>query len=122
MKFKRTLVQSEARVQSKRLQRKLSQTPEHASIDDTPDFHDPFSDLSLFLSKHIKRALPELGQSPKWTLKTQEKLIQTIAPTFQKSFPQYRLGVAALKKVFEKLLSIKEIFKQEKEAFSQDGK
>ncbi|HAZ15599.1 MAG: hypothetical protein A2Y28_01900 [Chlamydiae bacterium GWC2_50_10] len=93
-----------------------------SSVDEVPDFHDPFSDLSLFLFKHLKNSLPNLGFPKKWTLKLQENLIKSITPEFSKKFPFYRLGVSALKKAFEKLLYFCDIVKDHKEAFSQDGK
>ncbi len=109
-------------VHSKRMQRRFSMEGRLASLDEVPDFHDPFSDLNLFLFKHLKRALPNLGFPKRWTIKLQEGLIQAIAPEFQKRFPLYRLGVSALKKAFEKLLSYLEVVQGEKGAFTQDGK
>lgn len=93
-----------------------------STVDEVPDFHDPFSDLNLFLFKHLKRALPNLGFPKRWSLKLQDSLIKAISPEFRKNFPLYRLGVTALKKAFEKLLSFSEVVEHEREAFSQDGK
>ena len=107
---------------SKRKRRSLSIKEPFSSVDEVPDFHDPFSDLNLFLFKHLKRALPGLDFPKRWSLKLQDGLIKAIAPEFRKKFPLYRLGVTALKKAFEKLLSFSEVVEHEKEAFSQDGK
>ena len=107
---------------SRRKRRALSIEETFSSVDEVPDFHDPFSDLNLFLFKHLKRALPSLDFPKRWTLKLQDGLIHAIAPEFRKKFPLYRLGITALKKAFEKLLSFSEVVEHEKEAFSQDGK
>lgn len=93
-----------------------------SSVDEVPDFQDPFSELNLFLFKHLKRSLPNLGFPKRWTLGLQDGLIHAITPEFKKKFPLYRLGVTALKKAFEKLLAYSEVVEHEKEAFSQDGK
>ncbi|MES2345098.1 MAG: hypothetical protein V4494_04080 [Chlamydiota bacterium] len=92
------------------------------SIDETPDFHDPYSDLNLFLSQVIKQELLHCGNSKKWSLKLEEDLLNRITPEFQKKFPHYRLGVSALKKTWEKVSYFREAFQNQKGAITQDGK
>jgi hypothetical protein len=92
------------------------------SIDETPDFHDPYSDLNLFLSQMIKQELLHCDNSKKWSLKLQEDLLKRITPEFQKKFPHYRLGVSALKKTWEKVSYFSEAFQNQKGAITQDGK
>src|SRR5271169_6303574 len=74
-----------------------------SSVDEQADFYDPFSDLNLFLVQKITQEMRHCGSSKKWTLKIQEELLKKISPEFQKKFPHYRLGVAALKKTWEKI-------------------
>ncbi len=93
-----------------------------SSVDESPEFYDPYSDLNLFLSQKIKQEMQHCGSSKKWSLKIQEDLILKIAPEFQKKFPQYRLGVSALKKAWEKIAYYSEKIQQQKEAITQDGK
>lgn len=93
-----------------------------SSIDESPEFYDPYSDLNLFLSQKIKQEMQHCGSSKKWSLKIQEDLIFKIAPEFQKKFPQYRLGVSALKKTWEKIAYYSQQIQHQKEAMTQDGK
>lgn len=93
-----------------------------SSIDESPEFYDPYSDLNLFLSRKIKQQMQHCGSSKKWSLKIQEDLIFKIAPEFQKKFPQYRLGVSALKKTWEKIAHYSQQIQHQKEAITQDGK
>jgi hypothetical protein len=72
-------------------------------IDETEEFHDPFSDLSLFLSKKIKQEVEKHGSSKQWSSKIQTDLLAKILPEFKIKFPKYRLGVASIKKVWEKV-------------------
>ncbi|MBM3191812.1 MAG: hypothetical protein FJZ63_04085 [Chlamydiae bacterium] len=72
-------------------------------IDETEEFHDPFSDLSLFLSKKIKQEVEKHGSSKQWSNKIQNDLLARILPEFKIKFPKYRLGVASIKKVWEKV-------------------
>lgn len=92
------------------------------SIDEAPDFHDPYSDLNLFLSQKIKQEMQHCGSSKKWSLKLQEDLLNKITPEFQKRFPYYRLGVAALKKTWEKIAYFSQQIQCQKDAITQDGK
>ncbi len=93
-----------------------------SSVDESPEFYDPYSDLNLFLSQKIKQEMQHSGCSKKWSLKIQEELIQKITPEFQIKFPQYRLGVAALKKIWEKIAYYSQQIQHQKEAINQDGK
>ena len=72
-------------------------------IDEADDFYDPFSDLSLFLSKKIKNEIEKSGSSNKWSGKIEANLLAKILPEFKQKFPKYRLGTSALKKVWEKV-------------------
>jgi hypothetical protein len=91
-------------------------------VDETPDFHDPYSNLSLFLSEKIKKEIEGNAPIQKWTLKLQEELIKKITPEFQKKFPQYRLGVTAVKKIWEKILFYTQQIQGKSEAVDQNGK
>lgn len=93
-----------------------------SSVDDSPEFYDPYSDLNLFLAQKIKQEMQHCGSSKKWSLKIQEELIFKIAPDFQKKFPQYRLGVSALKRTWEKIAHYSQQIQHQKEALTQDGK
>lgn len=93
-----------------------------SSIDESPEFYDPYSDLNLFLSQKIKREIRDENGIKKWSLKIQEELIKKISPEFQTKFPQYRLGIAALKKVWEKMSYYSQQIQHQKEATTSDGK
>lgn len=93
-----------------------------SSVDDSPEFHDPYSDLSLFLSNVIKKEMESINTPSHWTLKVQEELLSKITPEFQKKFPQYRLGVSAVKKIWGKILFYTEQVKGKKEAVDSNGK
>jgi hypothetical protein len=93
-----------------------------SSIDESSEFYDPYSDLNLFLSQKVKQEMQHCESSKKWSLKIQEDLIVKITPEFQKKFPQYRLGVSALKKTWEKIAYYSTQIQQKKEAMTQDGK
>lgn len=93
-----------------------------SAVDESPDFYDPYSDLNLFLSQKIKQEMQHCGPSKKWSSKIQEELLLKIAPAFQKKFPQYRLGISALKKTWEKVAYYSQQIQSQKEALKQDGK
>jgi hypothetical protein len=95
--------------------------PPH-SIDESPDLHDPYSELNLFLTRKIKEEFKTAGTTKKWSIYVQEKLIEKITPEFKKKFPHYRLGVSALKKVWEKFSYFSQAFETQKEALTQEGK
>ncbi|MBI5274062.1 MAG: hypothetical protein HY860_03290 [Chlamydiales bacterium] len=90
-------------------------------IDESEEFYDPFSDLSLFLAKKITKIISS-GTLPKqWSGKVQELLLEKILPEFEKRFPKYRLGGSALKKTFDKVLFYYQKMQAEKHAFQSDG-
>lgn len=91
-------------------------------IDESNDFYDPFSDLSLFLSNQVKKEIQISGSTQKWSNKIECNLLAKILPEFKKEFPRYRLGAAALKKVWEKVNYYYEKLKSHKGALKQNGK
>jgi hypothetical protein len=93
-----------------------------SSIDDIAEFYDPYSDLNLFLVQKITQEMRHCGNAKKWSSKIQEELLNKISPEFQKKFPRYRLGTAALKKTWEKVVYFSHQIQQQKEAITQDGK
>ncbi len=96
--------------------------PSPHPIDESPDLHDPYSELNLFLTRKIKEEFKTAGGTKKWSIYVQEKLIEKITPEFKKKFPHYRLGVSALKKVWEKFSYFSQAFETQKEALTQEGK
>ena len=96
--------------------------PSPHPIDESPDLHDPYSELNLFLTRKIKEEFKNAGTTKKWSIYVQEKLIEKITPEFKKKFPHYRLGVSALKKVWEKFSYFSQAFETQKEALTQEGK
>jgi len=92
------------------------------SVDESPEFHDPYSDLSLFLSNIIKNEMKNIDPSFRWTSKIQEELISKITPEFQKKFPQYRLGVTAVKKIWNKISFYTQQIQGKTEALDSNGK
>ncbi|HNA61816.1 MAG TPA: hypothetical protein PKW79_01930 [Rhabdochlamydiaceae bacterium] len=89
------------------------------SLDESPEFHDPYSDLNLFLSRKVKE---EMKNGPKkWSLFAQEKLLSKIGPEFNQKFPRYRLGIAALKKIWEKVSYLYQTLADQKEAVNEAG-
>lgn len=83
---------------------------------------DPHSDISLFLSKKIREQAASLTPTKEWSHYLQEKLIQTITPDFEKKFPESRLGAATVKRVWEKMNHLSELFQNQNEALKSDGK
>jgi len=92
------------------------------SIDETPEFHDPYSELNLFLSQKVKQEMHHCVNPKKWSVQLQEELLHKITPEFQRRFPKYRLGVCALKKTWEKVHYFSTQIQGRKEALTQDGK
>lgn len=92
------------------------------AIDESPEFHDPYSELNIFLSQKIKREMHHCSNSKKWSLQLQDELLHKITPEFQERFPKYRLGVSALKKTWEKVHYFSTQIQEQKEALTQDGK
>ncbi len=93
-----------------------------SAIDEAPDFQDPFSEVNLFLSQEIKKEMRHIGYGKKWSLKIQERVVEKIQPLFQNSFPQYRLGISALRKTWEKISYYCQQIQSQKQALHQDGK
>lgn len=91
-------------------------------IDESPELHDPYSELNLFLTRQVKEEFKNAGTAKKWSVYIQEKLIEKISPEFRKRFPHYRLGVSALKKIWEKVAYLSQTFENQKEALTQEGK
>lgn len=91
-------------------------------IEESPEFNDPYSELNLFLSQKIKQEIHHCSNSKKWSVQLRDELIQKITPDFQKSFPNYRLGVSALKKTWERVQYYQHQIQGEKEALTQEGK
>ncbi len=107
----------------------FNEKKEHTSIkeliytlDETPDFHDPLSEVSLFLTQKIRQTIYHYNLENKWTVKLQNTLIEEIIPDFQERFPQFRLGVSALRKIWEKINYYSGQIQSQKEAINQDGK
>ncbi len=92
-----------------------------ALVDESPDFHDPYSDLNLFLSQKIRGEMRKEGFIKKWSLKIQEALLEKIVPEFQRKFPNYRLGVSALRKSWEKIAYYTEQVETQKGATDEKG-
>lgn len=91
-------------------------------IDETEDFHDPFSDLSLFLSKKIKHEVEKHGSSKQWSNKIQTDLLAGILPEFKIKFPKYRLGISAIRRVWEKVSYYYGKVHTHQEAIDSNGK
>lgn len=91
-------------------------------IDESPEFHDPYSELNLFLSQKIKKELRHCSNSKKWSPQLQDELLHKIAPEFQEKFPKYRLGSAAIKKTWEKVQFFSAQIQEQKDALTQDGR
>lgn len=95
--------------------------PAHLSVDESEDFHDPFSDLNLFLARKIKREIQSHGSPREWSTKIENDLLSRIMPEFKDKFPCYRLGLTALKKTFDKVSYYYERLNCRKEAITTDG-
>lgn len=93
-----------------------------SAVDESPEFYDPYSDLNLFLSQKIKQEMQHCVSSKKWSLKLQEELLSKVVPDFRKKFPQYRLGISALKKTWEKVSYYSHQIENQKEALTEEGK
>ncbi|MDX8431550.1 MAG: hypothetical protein SNF33_07115 [Candidatus Algichlamydia australiensis] len=73
------------------------------SLHELDEFHDPFSDISLFLSEKITTEITAHGSTQEWSAQIEQDLLRKILPEFKARFPRYRLGLFALKKAFEKV-------------------
>ncbi len=65
--------------------------------------------ISLFLARKIRQT-HLLDRSKEWSHYLQEKLIEKISPEFEKKFPESRLGSSAIKKVWNKINHLSELF------------
>ncbi len=72
-------------------------------VEEANDFHDPFSELSLFLAKRLKKEILKEGLPKTWSQNIQKTLLAEVLPEFRAHFPHYRLGISALKKTWEKI-------------------
>ncbi|MCH9613932.1 MAG: hypothetical protein SP1CHLAM54_09410 [Chlamydiia bacterium] len=90
-------------------------------VDEIEDFQDPFSDLCLFLSRKIKSEIHLTGSPKKWSTKIQEELLKKILPEFSESFPTYRLGANALKKMWDKVSYFYGTVQKKEGALQEDG-
>jgi|GEM_PF-3310244 len=104
------------------LKRDVASLPPFFSVDETDEFHDPFSDLNLFLAKKIKQAIIENGSPSAWSTKIQNDLLKSIMPEFKNKFPNYRLGLYALKKTFEKTRFYYDKLSDQIDALLPDGR
>lgn len=93
----------------------------NAFVDEAPEFFDPYSDLNLFLAQKIRLALRKDDGGKKWSQRLQEHLLKEISEEFQKTFTQYRLTVAALKKTWEKIVHFTHQIEQSPRAIKEDG-
>ncbi len=90
--------------------------------EDLHEFHDPFSDVSLFLSKQLRAFMDnESLDSLKWSYKIEEKLLETLSIPFQKAFPKYRLNIFSIKKVWEKIVFYLDQMKKKEAVCSLNG-
>lgn len=90
-------------------------------VEEANDFHDPFSELSLFLAKRLKKEIVKKSHPKKWSQNIQKTLLAEVLPEFREHFPHYRLGISALKKTWEKIhYYVKYLEKHY--AYSQNGK
>ena len=90
-------------------------------VEEANDFHDPFSELSLFLAKRLKKEIIKDNHPKRWSQNIQKKLLAEVLPEFREHFPHYRLGISALKKTWEKIhYYVKHLEKHY--AYSQNGK
>ncbi len=91
-------------------------------LSESEEFHDPFSEMNLFLAKRIKREILREKNPRKWSRKIQSLLLKEILPDFSKRFPGYRLGSAALQKTWNKVLYYLQTIQQKKGALQPNGK
>ena len=98
------------------------QEADAAYLDESLELQDPYSDLSLFLSRKVKEQMTLSGGPKKWSLPLQDKLLEKISVEFQKKFPRYRLAAAPLRKVWDKVVHFSELFEKKQNALTPDGK
>lgn len=90
-------------------------------IDPIAISHDPYSEVSLFLARKIKEFGSTTFGSTSWTRTLQDRLLEKITPEFGKKFPQYRLGAAAVKKTWEKVSHLSQLFERRGGALTSSG-
>ncbi|MGL4348193.1 MAG: hypothetical protein ACRCSV_01865 [Chlamydiales bacterium] len=90
-------------------------------VDEMEEFQDPLSDLNLFLCKKVNEMMHKKGGIKNWNHQIEKDILQRILPEFKVKFPYYRLGIAALKRTWEKIsyYQKKVIYR---EAYEIDGK
>lgn len=90
-------------------------------VDEMEEFQDPLSDLNLFLCKKINEVMHKKGGIKNWNHQIEKDVLQRILPEFKVKFPYYRLGIAALKRTWEKIsyYQKKVVYR---EAYQADGK
>ncbi len=82
---------------------------------------DPYSDVSLFLARKIKELGSTAFNTKGWSLNLQDRLLEKITPEFGKKFPSYRLGAAAVKKTWEKVSHLSQLFEKQNNVLTPDG-
>lgn len=90
-------------------------------VDEMEEFQDPFSDLNLFLCKKMNEVMHKKGGIKNWNYQIEKDILQRILPEFKLKFPYYRLGIAALKRTWEKI-SYYQKKVVHREAYQLDGK
>lgn len=90
-------------------------------VDEMEEFQDPLSDLNVFLCKKIHEVMHKKGGIKNWNHQIEKDVLQRILPEFKVKFPYYRLGMAALKRTWEKIsyYQKKVVYR---EAYQADGK
>jgi hypothetical protein len=91
-------------------------------VDPIAPFQDPYSDVSLFLSRKIKEISNTMHQSKDWSMYLQQKLLEKITPEFGKKFPHSRLGPAVLKKIWGKMSHLSELLEERGDALNAGKK
>jgi hypothetical protein len=90
-------------------------------INESEEFYDPFSDISLFLAKKIKTQILQ-SKKKNWNSSIQKALIKDILPEFVHKFPKYHLRISALQKTFDKVQYYIKTLKQKGGQITPAGK
>ena len=90
-------------------------------LNETEEFYDPFSDVSLFLAKRVKDEVLKEKDPQKWSTKIERLLLNKILPEFTRQFPRYRLGKFALKKTWNKVSYYTKGITRHTNAFTDQG-
>lgn len=91
-------------------------------MDSIASFQDPYSDVSLFLTRKIKQLSEINSASKEWSQGLQKRLVERITPEFEKKFPTHHLGSAVIKKAWEKASRFSLLMHAKKEAIAANGK